>query len=198
MYPPSWGPHVWRVVHLFAYMYKLKPGNDESAQQREDAYAGFFENLCTMLPCPGCEMHCKEKFKTLPPPVRGTQGTNELFEWSVNFHNMVNKATGKAEYPLDRAEQDFKDQYLKVSNLKTRKEQNDQVVEAHERIQKLQKILKENGLSESPEDDDDDEPRTGDDPNRRSISTGLLIGVVCALVVALVVLFILIRTLRSN
>jgi len=179
-------------------MYQLKPGNEQAASQRESAYQGFFDNLCVMLPCPGCEMHCKEKYKTLPPPVEGTQGSNELFKWSVDFHNMVNKATGKAEYPFERAEQDFRDQYLKVSNLKSRKEQNDQVVEAHERIKKLQNILKENGLSETSirDDEDDGENRSSTD-SARSISTGLLIGVVCALAVALVVLFVLLRTLRS-
>lgn len=170
----------------------MKPGNAEAATQRETAYKSFFNNICVMLPCPGCEMHCKEKYKTLPPPVEGTQGTDKLFTWSVDFHNMVNKATGKAEYPMERAEQDFRDQYLKISNLKARKEQNDEVVvEAHDRIKKLQRILKEHGLSE----DEKEESPVVSTKSTRSVNTGLLIGVVCVLAVALVVLFMLLRLL---
>ena len=139
--PRTWGRRVWPVIHLLAKMYNVKPPTEEGVTSKETAYRGFFENLPQLLPCEGCQMHAAFKYQKLPPPLEGTIGTNALFEWSVEFHNLVNEATGKGQYTLEQAEEDFKRDYLLLSTIRKDAEANDEKLRDQKRIKALEEQL---------------------------------------------------------
>lgn len=78
----------------------------------EDDEAGllqWFNGLPWALSCVACGVHCKGYIGEHPPPIKGTAGTKELFWWTVDFHNAVNKRLGKRIYSRDEAEREFAD-----------------------------------------------------------------------------------------
>ena len=89
--PKLWGREGWRFIHFVAVTYQ--------PSKKED-YLRFFENLPEILPCPICGQHFKENMQKMPPRM----GSNkDLFEWSVDMHNLVNKENGKRTFTYDEA-----------------------------------------------------------------------------------------------
>lgn len=174
--PRTWGRRVWPVVHLLAKMYSVKPPSEEGVKRKEKAYRGFFENLPHLLPCEGCEMNAVFKYKKHPPPLEGTIGTNALFVWSVEFHNLVNEATGKAQYPLAQAEEDFKRDYLLVRTIQEDAAANDERLRDHKRIKALEEQLAALNAKKR---------EASDESRRQSTQLALLITLVVVLTLAL-------------
>lgn len=125
LYPITWGPRFWPTIHIMAKMYNVKPLTDEGVRRKETAYRGMFENLPYLLPCEACQVSASRIYERFPPPLEGTIGTNALFEWSVEFHNMVNDHTGKARYALEQAEKDFKRDHLSIETQRRDKDAHD-------------------------------------------------------------------------
>jgi len=99
--PLIWGPALWALFHLVAYMHMLtQPDDVEKIEQT----ARFFESIPFVLPCPSCSMHCTHMFSETPPPVRDTAGTKKLFQWTVDVHNKVNERVGKPAVSYNQAE----------------------------------------------------------------------------------------------
>jgi hypothetical protein len=95
-YSPSiWGPQAWHFIHMVALSYPLEP-NDEMKEK----YFNFFKSLCYTLPCPTCSRHYEENFKSNPPRLNSRK---ELFNWTVDLHNKVNKSNNKPELSYDDA-----------------------------------------------------------------------------------------------
>jgi len=93
--PLLWGKEAWHFIHLVALTYPDKPTQDDVRE-----YYQFFESLGSVLPCKFCAHHYSEKFK-LNPPKLGSQ--QELFKWTVDIHNSVNKDNGKKIYTYEQA-----------------------------------------------------------------------------------------------
>lgn len=90
--PEYWGPQLWRVIHMMAMNYPVRP----TKAHKDDAMA-FFASLKTMLPCEGCRKGYVKMVSSGPlkltPQVFATRMT--LFAWTVDIHNAVNKRLGK-------------------------------------------------------------------------------------------------------
>ena len=67
----------------------------------------FFNVLTKVLPCRECKAHLKENLAKLPPKL---DSRKDLFNWSVDLHNLVNTMMGKPIY-------DINDVVTKYSNL---------------------------------------------------------------------------------
>lgn len=93
--PLVWGREAWHFIHLVALTYPAKPTQDDVRE-----YHQFFESLGSVLPCEICAYHYREKIKDNPPKL-GSQ--MELFEWTVDIHNSVNKDNKKKIYTYDEA-----------------------------------------------------------------------------------------------
>lgn len=53
--PKTWGPHLWKVMHIVSMNYPLNP-----TRKQQEAYFQFFRSLCFILPCSKCrEEFCK-------------------------------------------------------------------------------------------------------------------------------------------
>lgn len=139
-HPALWGPQLWHTIHTLAYDYQRKPSNDELRISREEAYANWFNALPKLLPCPGCRMHLALRMQKTPPPIKDTQGTFKLWEWTVDLHNEVNKSTGKVEYTYDEARLDFLKRYSPTEYDRVNKTNAD-LESAHERANEANKKM---------------------------------------------------------
>uniref|UniRef100_A0A6C0D5B5 thiol oxidase n=1 Tax=viral metagenome TaxID=1070528 RepID=A0A6C0D5B5_9ZZZZ len=87
--PSSWGPLYWSVIHITALAYPKNPTYSDKKAAKE-----FYESLQFILPCPICREHLKvhlTKFPITPHLDR----REDLFKWTVNLHNEVNKSLNK-------------------------------------------------------------------------------------------------------
>ncbi len=96
MPPAVWGPFLWHTIHIVALGYSKEPTYAEKKAAKE-----FYEGLVHLIPCPVCRVHYAEHLKTNPvTPALDTR--EDLFNWTVNVHNSVNKSLGKPELtPLE-------------------------------------------------------------------------------------------------
>ena len=90
--PTTWGPFFWHTMHLVALGYSNQPTYAEKRAAKE-----FYESLTHLIPCPICKLHYTDHLKNNPitPSLDNRQ---DLFQWTVKIHNLVNKDLGKPEY----------------------------------------------------------------------------------------------------
>lgn len=90
--PTVWGPIFWHTIHLTALGYPKEPTFSEKKAAKE-----FYESLTHLIPCPICKLHYAEHLKALPL-TPSLDSRTDLFRWTVDMHNRVNKDLGKPEY----------------------------------------------------------------------------------------------------
>jgi hypothetical protein len=79
-------------MHLVALGYPKTPTYAEKRAAKE-----FFESFAHLIPCPICKLHYADHLKNNPiTPSLDTR--NDLFQWTIRIHNLVNKDLGKPEY----------------------------------------------------------------------------------------------------
>ena len=88
--PTVWGPHLWATIHTLA----LKADSDLESL----AYGNFLNSLHFLLPCNACK-HDFSKYVS----AHGYPNIGNAFEWSVNFHNNVNRKLGKNIFTTEEA-----------------------------------------------------------------------------------------------
>lgn len=93
MDPATWGPHVWKSIHAIAA--------HTDATNNATAFKAYMTALADALPCSACQKHMKDYIATNPLP-----DTN-CFEYTVEFHNAVNKRLGKPDFTPERAREDW-------------------------------------------------------------------------------------------
>ena len=99
--PLVWGREAWHFIHAVAITYPVNPTQEDVRE-----YHQFFESLGRVLPCEICASHFKEKIKDNPPKLGSRR---ELFQWSVDIHNTVNKEHGKRVYTYEEAFKEVND-----------------------------------------------------------------------------------------
>lgn len=97
--PEIWGSSGWRFIHSVALAYPIEPTEED-----KENYKKFFESIPKVLPCSICGEHFQEKLDTMPL-ILDTK--KDLWEWTVDAHNQVNKENGKKELTYDEAMQEF-------------------------------------------------------------------------------------------
>ena len=85
-----WGPFFWNTIHITALGYPTDPSYAQKRAAKE-----FFESLAQLLPCPVCRGHYAEHLQKYPISPHLDKRA-DLFRWTVNLHNEVNKTLGKA------------------------------------------------------------------------------------------------------
>lgn len=100
--PKRWGREGWKFIHYVALTYPSKPTEKDKAK-----YLKFFESLQDVLPCEICASHFREHMKQHPIKM---ETNRELFNWTVDIHNIVNTQNGKKILTYDEAfDELFKD-----------------------------------------------------------------------------------------
>ena len=95
MPPEVWGPFFWHTIHITALGYPKAPTYADKKAAKE-----FFEALIMLIPCSICSSHYAEHLKENPiTPFLDTR--QDLFMWTINLHNRVNKSLNKAAITAD-------------------------------------------------------------------------------------------------
>lgn len=103
MLPDIWGKHLWFSIHFIAQDYPKIPTQHEAL-----IYKDFFENLWKVIPCYKCGVNYKRHLQELP--LDEHLGSREdLFAWTVELHNIVNRELGKPTMTLDEAKRKYSD-----------------------------------------------------------------------------------------
>ena len=93
--PEVWGPFFWHTIHITALGYPKAPTYADKKAAKE-----FFEALIMLIPCSICRSHYAEHLKENPiTPFLDTR--QDLFMWTINLHNRVNKSLNKAAITAD-------------------------------------------------------------------------------------------------
>lgn len=95
--PNLWGPPGWKFIHYTALGYPEKP-----SLQDKNNYKIFFNNLKNILPC----LLCRNNYRThiQQHPIDNHLDSNiDLFNWTIDIHNMTNKENNKRIYSYDEA-----------------------------------------------------------------------------------------------
>lgn len=99
--PAVWGTSMWRFLHCAALSYPER-GNAHSAI----AMKNFVDALGDVLPCPTCAVNYRNHLHELPlDSFLGSRA--ELFEWTVQLHNMVSRNTNSKVISTQEAMQDL-------------------------------------------------------------------------------------------
>ena len=78
--PQIWGPHLWASIHTLSIR----------ADATNQDFNSFLENIKKLLPCTRCKFDFENYLETHGFPKLG-----QAFEWTVKFHNAVNKKLNK-------------------------------------------------------------------------------------------------------
>ena len=84
-YLKYYGPGIWYSLHVIAY------NCDMNIIDRE-VFVQYISTMSVWLPCKKCRAHCQQYLRANPIP------TSNLFKWSVDFHNAVNRRLKRQEY----------------------------------------------------------------------------------------------------
>ena len=105
--PQLWGESFWKTIHYVCLSYPVNPSDDDRAN-----VITFLKSVQFVLPCQKCRVGYEENLTKFPLSDNVLSSKNNLFEWSVNVHNEVNKKNGKSVQKYD----DIMKQYLYPSN----------------------------------------------------------------------------------
>jgi hypothetical protein len=86
--PRIFGPSFWGALHLACFH-----------ADNPDKVRDFINLYQYVLPCQGCRNHFAQVLKDYPIP----ETNEELFDWSVMVHNVVNDRLGKPRMTTDEA-----------------------------------------------------------------------------------------------
>jgi hypothetical protein len=79
-----YGPGIWWVIH-----------QDSKAGDKQAVIRHIMS-----VPCEDCKSHAESYMRKYPIPEEG----QDLFKWSVDFHNAVNSRLGRPIFSLEEAE----------------------------------------------------------------------------------------------
>ena len=98
MEPSRWGPVLWKTFHIVAAAYPRQPTSAD-----RERYQQFYESFGKVLPCTKCRINFGRHMTALPV-VAHLADRDTLFQWTVVFHNTVNKMLGKrGDWSVDDA-----------------------------------------------------------------------------------------------
>lgn len=92
-----WSDSFWKTFHYIALGYPENPSPQDKLN-----YKTFYENFGKVLPCKECSIHYKNNFETNDIDSY-LENSDKLFEWTVIFHNHVNKFTNSKILSIDDA-----------------------------------------------------------------------------------------------
>ena len=94
----AWGPTFWYMYHKIAISYDEEKAKEDEKYKK--AYIIFFNNFDKILPCKRCSEHYA-KLKKERRVINFMNSKEQLFKWSVDNHNIVNKRLKKKQFTVD-------------------------------------------------------------------------------------------------
>lgn len=95
--PAIFGPGTWIVSHVLGLV------SDQSGMKKDYRFFSLYiYRMVHALPCGECRKHAVKYFDEFPIPKSKDAGS--LFEWTVTFHNTVNKRLNKPIMTMTEAQ----------------------------------------------------------------------------------------------
>lgn len=107
--PKITGPGTWAVLHALACVCE-----ESRTNKCYRFYAKVLYRILHAFPCSTCRKHAVEYLDQNPAPLTKKDGSP--FEWSVNFHNTVNKRLNKPLMILEDAKKLWSDTEVILSS----------------------------------------------------------------------------------
>ena len=109
MGPETWGPHGWKFIHFITMAYPTHPSRYD-----KENYRNFFTNLSHVIPCSLCADNYKDHLRIFPLNDDVLSSQENLMDWGVKMHNLVNESNQKKVYSKEDAfklisQEDIKD-----------------------------------------------------------------------------------------
>lgn len=104
MKPDIWGKYLWISIHFIAMEYPHTPTNEDKRN-----YRVFFEQLRNVIPCVTCANNYADHLIKFPLNDTVLDNRLNLFRWTVDMHNEVNKITHTDTISYDDATKVFTD-----------------------------------------------------------------------------------------
>lgn len=92
--PNQWGPRGWKVFHQTTFGYRA--GIDEQCY-----YQFYYQDFLSYIKCSTCLEHYVDAIQRVPIRLYTAE---DLFAWTVEIHNMVNRRTHKPILSLCEAQ----------------------------------------------------------------------------------------------
>lgn len=89
----------WVIFHKYSTAYPDKP----TLSDKNDAI-NYYENFFKQIPCEKCRKHYVDNIKKNPLTAKDLQSKQNLFLWTVRFHNIVNTMLHKRNITVDEAQ----------------------------------------------------------------------------------------------
>jgi len=93
----SWGKPLWISIHNIALSFPENPTPHDRMVYKE-----FYIGLGNVIPCKICAGNYKEHLKEIPID-QFLYNRIDLFRWTVDIHNIVNKQNGKKIWSVEEA-----------------------------------------------------------------------------------------------
>jgi hypothetical protein len=94
MSTPIWQPVTWVIFHSISKNYK---------EEYHPYYIRFFETFKTIIPCKMCRTHYNENLNKENLTIESNVNSQNIFNWTINLHNIVNKQNHKRQWSYERA-----------------------------------------------------------------------------------------------
>lgn len=88
-----WGPPLWFTIHMISFNYPEKP-----TEKQKEYYRDWFLNLKNVLPCKYCRDNFIKNVKETGFSEKHLKNRQSFSRFIYDFHNTVNKSTGKPVY----------------------------------------------------------------------------------------------------
>ena len=98
-----WGPCVWYLFHTLAY--KAVP---ENFAEIKAELIQYIQRICANLPCPECTQHATEYMKQHSRALSLITTKEQLQQFLVDFHNVVNVRKQKPRFTYEQADAKYK------------------------------------------------------------------------------------------
>ena len=115
MRPNIWGKYLWISIHFIAMEYPHNPTDEDKINYRR-----FFEQLRYVIPCVTCANNYTDHLVKYPLNDRVLKNRLNLFRWTVDMHNEVNKITHADTISYDDATKIFTDSLVHKNDEITR------------------------------------------------------------------------------
>jgi hypothetical protein len=92
-----WGKSIWSTVHVVALGFPESPTDTD-----RDSYRIFYNALGTVLPCSKCQENYARHMSEVPIDYY-LFSKQQLFDWTVKLHNIVNAELGKPVWTHEQA-----------------------------------------------------------------------------------------------
>jgi hypothetical protein len=97
--PELWGPAFWFSLHNGAVHYPIK-----ASRNHKERMKNFILAIPVMIPCVDCKSHAANFLEMNKGKLDNIcQGRDKLFNFFVDFHNVVNRRLGKKIMSYEQA-----------------------------------------------------------------------------------------------